>query len=124
VSNPPGGRRPGLKVWEWESGELLGVASAALTIAVGIFGSAFLVRHSGRIAAFAISALFLLLALVLLWLAANRGSHSVGMTSAPGAGGTNESTPSSVDDRSKSMRADPDLVGRKPIPPPRGGSGE
>ena len=115
--------RPGLRVWKWERGVQVGLASTLCAAAAGVFGAAFLVHGAGRIISFVIAGLLVVLAAALFWLAANNEpTPPDGPVPVNQDGEAGKPAPGLVTDPSQSLSADLDSVGHTPITPPPGPS--
>jgi hypothetical protein len=96
----------------------LAVAGAAVAIAAGVFGVAFIIQDSGRVIALVIAAILLVLALALFSVAANRRPSPPNGTEAIGRDeNSQDQGPGRVDDPKKSLSAELDAF-QKPIQPP------
>jgi len=74
VDPTPIRRQPGLNIWEWERNVQLAVAGGAFTLAAAAFGASFLFSEFWpHLAAVSISAFLVIVAVVILYLAANKG---------------------------------------------------
>lgn len=110
--------RPGLRVWKWER-DLLGVFIGALAVfAAAVLTVAFTLKGSGKVIAFIVALILIVIVLGLCVAAAN------GQPIRPGSRRHNyqakerKPSPGLVNDPSKTFAKDPDTVGQPPIPPP------